>query len=979
MFLTLFAFAVAILAIIRWRVLASLVRRLRAERDELLTTVTAQQRRIERLETPGTAGATGPAPAAAAPRGESEAPVARADLEAEGPAPSPADLPSCPQPPSEPESPPADWESFLGVKGAAWMGGIALLVSAISFARWAIEGGLVTPGMGFALMLISGIGALVSAEGLWRQGRERAASPLSSAGIAMLYVAFLAGHAWYGLISMALAFIAMVAVTATGGLLAVRYQAFATAVLTLLAGFATSIALTAGVEAAMGVLAYTLLLNLGTLAVAVKSRWFGLLGLGLAGTLILEIRWLRSFMSPENMSAGVAIALVFGIFYLVLPIAARDVNNRRVRRVSALGGLAPFLFALAFATSTRYLDQWPLLFGMIAVLDAAILIVAVLWRLGSLLRSAAILTTFTLAWWALQGLKADSGASLFGSTLFAILIVSIFGLARRIALVVGRADADELRVLESAALAAGAGLVLFGTIMVGYDRGAPVGPFLTIATTLVLILIEVSGHDGRLSGALALGTVGLAALTQIWFLSAVNAHTLIFYLAGPVVVSLLLSFLARRKAGETIDLEAEIAVQASGWISILGLFLALAQSDRTSTGWPAFLPLASVGWPLFLGLALQVVVVKASALRSNWTVELPALLGASAAYVWLWQRSYLTPDQHGMAFGVSVLFYLGFLLLPMIVPFAKWKDSPLPWFTAAMAGPAFFFPLRAVYRSAFGESAIGLLPLALVVLTVASLRAVARRFVAMVGDERGALLRLRHLTLFAVVAFWFIAMAIRLQLDRQWVALGWALEAVALCWLFGRLPHRGLPVLAGALYALVGARLLLNPAILEYEPRGLPIFNWILYTYALAGASCWLGQLFLRRASSERWIGYLAGAISLTGLLMGFWLVNLEILDYFSTGAYISLSGHSGYSVKLAFSVGWGVFAVVLLAAGVARRLRPLRYLSLAFMILTVAKVFLYDLAALGGFFQVFSFFGLAAGLLLVSFFYQRFVFRRSP
>jgi uncharacterized membrane protein len=77
--------------------------------------------------------------------------------------------------------------------------------------------------------------------------------------------------------------------------------------------------------------------------------------------------------------------------------------------------------------------------------------------------------------------------------------------------------------------------------------------------------------------------------------------------------------------------------------------------------------------------------------------------------------------------------------------------------------------------------------------------------------------------------------------------------------------------------------------------------------------------------------------------------------------------------------VGWGVFAVVLLAAGVARRLRPLRYLSLAFMILTVAKVFLYDLAALGGFFRVFSFFGLAAGLLLVSFFYQRFVFRKSP
>lgn len=46
-------------------------------------------------------------------------------------------------------------------------------------------------------------------------------------------------------------------------------------------------------------------------------------------------------------------------------------------------------------------------------------------------------------------------------------------------------------------------------------------------------------------------------------------------------------------------------------------------------------------------------------------------------------------------------------------------------------------------------------------------------------------------------------------------------------------------------------------------------------------------------------------------------------------------------------------------------------------MILTVAKVFLYDPAARGGFFRVFSFFGLAGGLIAVSFFYQRFVFRR--
>jgi uncharacterized membrane protein len=201
---------------------------------------------------------------------------------------------------------------------------------------------------------------------------------------------------------------------------------------------------------------------------------------------------------------------------------------------------------------------------------------------------------------------------------------------------------------------------------------------------------------------------------------------------------------------------------------------------------------------------------------------------------------------------------------------------------------------------------------------------------------------------------------------------------VGLCWLFARLPHPGLPALAGILYALVGARLLFNPAVLGYEERGLPVFNWILYTYGLVAVCCWFGQAFLRRASAHRWVLRLADAIALNGLLLGFWLVNLEILDFFSEGPTITLSGHNGYGVKLAFSVGWGAYAVILLMAGVARNLRPIRYLSLAFMILTVAKVFLYDLAALSGMFQVLSFLGLAAGLIMVSFFYQRFVFRKS-
>ena len=625
-------------------------------------------------------------------------------------------------------------------------------------------------------------------------------------------------------------------------------------------------------------------------------------------------------------------------------------------------------FAVFLAGSPQYVEQWPLLFGMIALIDLALLCVAVLRGRVSLLLSGAIATSLTLVLWAIPGLDSGSKASLLGATVVAVLIVSIFGLARRAALHFGTPDESSLRVIEAAAFAAWAGLGAFGLILVAHDRGDPSGPFLALAAALAFLLLERAAHAERLKGAFSLGAVSLAALIQIWFFGSARSATLLAYLAVPVLLSLLFSFFAMRARGETKDVEAEIAVRGAAWTSILGLFLALSEST-----------FAVSGWPLFLALAAQVFVVVASVLRSNWTIGLPALLGASAFHLLLWELIYMKSHHHGMVFAFTGFFYLFFLTLPMLVPFLKWREAVLPWLTSAMAGPAFFLPFHTVYKEAFGESAIGLLPVGLAAISVASLGVVASRFTAPPGDTLMARLRLRYLALFAAVALWFIAVAIPLQLDRQWITLGWALEAMALCWLFGRLPHRGLPVFAGLLYFLVGARLLLNPDVLEYQSRGWPVFNWILYTYGIATACCLIGQHLLRRASrNDPFINRLADATALLGLLLGFWLVNLEILDYFSPGPTIALSGYTGYSVKLALSAGWGLYAIALLIAGVARNQKPLRYLSLAFLLLTVAKVFLYDLSELGGIFRVFSFLGLAVALILVSLFYQRFVFRKA-
>ena len=59
------------------------------------------------------------------------------------------------------------------------------------------------------------------------------------------------------------------------------------------------------------------------------------------------------------------------------------------------------------------------------------------------------------------------------------------------------------------------------------------------------------------------------------------------------------------------------------------------------------------------------------------------------------------------------------------------------------------------------------------------------------------------------------------------------------------------------------------------------------------------------------------------------------------------------------------------------RASRGLRLVSLGFLLLTVGKVFLYDLGQLTGLYRIMSFLALGLSLIVVSLLYQRFV-RRS-
>ncbi|MCC6556282.1 MAG: DUF2339 domain-containing protein, partial [Polyangiaceae bacterium] len=314
----------------------------------------------------------------------------------------------------------------------------------------------------------------------------------------------------------------------------------------------------------------------------------------------------------------------------------------------------------------------------------------------------------------------------------------------------------------------------------------------------------------------------------------------------------------------------------------------------------------------------------------------------------------------------------------------RFDDSPAAFVAAALAGPAFFFPLRAAFLDTLGPGAIGAVPAAITLLS-AGVALRARDALDPASPARRA-----ALVWLTGVAAAFASIAVPMQLRNEHLTVGWAILGLGLVLLWRRADHAGLKYFALAHLAAVAVRLVLNPEVLDYHPRPeTPIVNWLLYAYSIP-ALCLAGAWYLLRGVEvERARGWEQGlygrrlplaamASALAALVVVFAWLNLSLINAFATGPDMELTFEHQPARDLTLSMAWAAYALILLAAGMKRGSAALRWVSLALVLVTVGKVFLYDLSHLRDLYRVASLVGLALSLMLISLAYQRFVFGQA-
>ena len=863
----------------------------------------------------------------------------------------------------------------MGVKLLAWIGGLAAFLAVAFFVKYSFDNNLISPEVRMAIGFLAGLGLLVGGVMMSRKQYAVLAHTLCGTGVVILYAVTFAcrGVYHFEFFGPIPTFLLMVLITATAFFLAVRLDAMVVAILGILGGFLTPILLSTGQDNPFGLFGYIALLDAGLILVAVHRRWLFLVALAAAGTIFMQIGWADEFFSREKYFEGnkILIALVVLLGFNALYLAAAWWAKQRKQLDWWLTGAKLALAVTALIFTAWFLSFAPLahrpwlMFSFVFLIDLSVAALVLLEQKVSLAQPLAGLAVFgLLALWTGNSLTKE----LLNAGLTFYLVLAILHSAFPVWL-------QRRRGVSAVSWA------------------SQVFPPLSLVLVLmpILQLAEISFAVWPIVLLVDLLAIGLAVLTaSLWSVLAVLVLTLAatgalifkipetltglptsFFLIGAFAVFFVAvsAWLARKFKPEALTrglafngnlaLPGSMAAQLPILSAVLPFLLLIMVTLR--------LPLTNPS-PVF-GLALLLVVLMLGLTKLFSLDWMPAVgLACVAALESTWHFNRFNPAEPVL----SLTWYLVFLVVFSLFPFLflrKFSDKVVPWAAAAMAGPLQFFLVHRLVKAAYPNEVMGLLPAAFALAPLLSLVVVLKKTLAATPA------RMTQLAWFGGVGLFFITLIFPIQFERQWITIGWGLEGAALLWLFHRVPHPGLRLAGVGLLVAAFVRLALNPAVLEYHSRSAtPILNWYLYAYGLVTICLFAGAWLLAPPRHEVLRTNAPPILTGLGAVLAFLLVNIEIADYFSEpGSTLTFQFSGSFARDMTYSIAWAVFALVLLVAGIARRVRAPRYAGLGLLSVTILKLFLHDLARLDQLYRIGAFVAVAAIAMLASFAYQRF------
>ncbi len=706
---------------------------------------------------------------------------------------------------------------------------------------------------------------------------------------------------------------------------------------------------------AAGFFFYDLAVEAGYITPGVRYALGLVLGVAMLGG--AEVLWKRDYRVPGAALSGAAVGVLYAALYAgvtryelmgVIPTFALMAGVTATATLLAVRHESLFLAVLGavggygtpIMLSTGQ-NKAVALFTYVALLNAGLLLASARRGWPMLVGLAGLMTLALELGWSMSFHTADQ---LDVGLLAPLLLGAGFG-----ALALRREVKEGVSVVS--AVAALATLMALIPWLVPLDEpvlGPPGrGPIANAIAGVGALLLAIGGLHGvaRRRGwpALSLGTALATGLPMLTFTVA-NLEG-----PDPVPWALPALVLAAALLGEGIAPKGPAQPIALAVSSFIGAIAIGMLSDDWSPGDP-LLPALTISAGL-----VALAFAQAATRRFPWAPLVGLALAALTVVVL--GSNFREMEQPELTLGLGAAFTLVFLAFPFVLERSSKEGEGAPtgaWLASGLAAPAFFFPMYDAWKDAWGDALIGALPVLFGLLSLVAVRAILARRGPVSGD--------RDLALFTAVALLFLAAAIPIQLEDEWLTLGWALEIAALGWVRGRLSHPMLTPFALALAAAVSVRLLLNEAALDYHAvEGPVLLNWISYTWGVPALCLLYASNRLPDAPQPA-----PAAMQISAIFMLFALANLQVSHGFADQGELTMLSDS-FVEEMTRSLVWAGFGLGLLVAGVLAKSRMVRIIAFGFLLLAAGKVFLSDLASLGGLARVGSLVGLSVFLLVAA------------
>ena len=878
-----------------------------------------------------------------------------------------------------PATPKINWEQFMGVKGFAWIGGLALFLGVAFFIKYSFDNNLVPPELRVAIGFLAGLGLLLGGVVMSRKNFASLSQTLCATGVVILYAVTFACRSIYHFefFGPIPTFLLMALITTTAFFLAVRLNALVVAILGMLGGFITPILLSTGQDNPLGLFGYVAILDAGLIIVALHRRWHFLAALAALGTAIMQIGWADKFFVSEKYFEGNKILVALGVLlgFNALWFAANRWAKRRDQINQWLSGSALGLIAVAFAFTAWFLDLTPLaqqpwlMFGFIFAIDLVAIAVTLLDEKISAAQSVSGFAVFgVLAFWTSESLSNELlNAALAFYFIFAVVHSALPALLQRRRGLTTQTWANHFFPILALALVL---VPVFKLAEVSFV----VWPFILLVDLLAIALAVLTA---TLLPVLAVLLLTLAATGALIFkipsdltglpasFFLLGAFVVFFFVAGIWIVKKFKPDALKTgiKFGNDLAAPGDLAAILPACSIVLPFLLLIMATLRLPLTHPS---------PVF-GLALLLVVLLFGVTKLFSLDWLPAIgLACVTALEFAWHFNRFDPTNTNQSLNLVLTWYLIFFAVFALFPFLflrQFENKVVSWAAAAMAGPPQFFLIHRFVSAVYPNQMMGLLPAAFAIPGLLSLIVILKK----ISAENKS--RMTQLAWFGGVALFFITLIFPIQFDRQWITIGWALEGMALLWLFHRVPHPGLRLTGVGLLTAAFVRLAFNPAVLEYHPRAAtPIFNWYFYAYGIVTVCLFAGMRLLAPPRNLVLKSNVPPILAGFGTVLAFLLLNIEIADYFSApDSTLTFQFSGNFARDMTYSIAWALFALALLIYGILKKIPAARYAAMGLLCVTLLKLFFHDLVQLDPLYRIGAFIGVAVIAMLASFAYQKF------